>query len=177
STIQGLLKRTCCCCRCCVGFLTVAMVVMTALLASIKPKSTEVSESAMRRKSNNLQNLPRESQSWQDSQSCDSCSLVQRGDSIHCTEDSLYFIYAQVTFSKHPRKNQTKSVILIRNATHGKRMKKLVEGAFPHTTESSVWVADVVNLTEADSISINITGDFLTENYQNTSLTSLYTIG
>ncbi|XP_044064200.1 uncharacterized protein LOC122881721 isoform X2 [Siniperca chuatsi] len=165
------------------GLLTVAMVVMAAVLTSIKPKSTEDEVSTL--KPNNitptvntfvaplkstgssvsyiqliksLNNL-----SWQDSSGCHSCSLVLLDDSILCKEDSLYFIYAQVTFSKHPKTNHTKSVILKRNATFGRRMKKLVEGTFPHTTEGSVWVAKIVSLTKGDSVSLDITDAFLTE--------------
>lgn len=52
---------------------------------------------------------------------------------------------------------------MIRNATHGKSVRKLVEGTFPNTTEGSVWVAKIINLSEGDSISINITGDFLAD--------------
>lgn len=101
---------------------------------------------------------------WQELPGCQSCTLVLQGNSILCKKDSLYFIYAQVTFSKHPKKNQTKSVILKRNPAHGKSVKKLVEGTFPHTTEGSVWVAKIVSLTEGDSVSLDITDDFLTDN-------------
>lgn len=76
---------------------------------------------------------------------------------------SHYFIYAQVTFSKHPKKNNTKSVILIRNPTFGKSVKTLVEGTFPYTTEGSVWVAKIISLDDGDSVRLNITDDFLTE--------------
>ncbi len=94
---------------------------------------------------------------------CHSCSLLLHDNSILCKTDGLFFIYAQVTFSKHPKKNLTKSVILKRNAVLGKTVKKLVEGTFPHTTEGSVWVAKIVSLTNGDSISLDITDDFLTD--------------
>lgn len=103
--------------------------------------------------------------SWQiDEPRCESCSLVLHNNSIHCKKDSIYFIYAQVTFRKRPNGQHTKSVILIRNPTNGKRVKTLVEGTFPNTTEGSVWVARIVRLKRGDSVSLNITGDFFSEN-------------
>ncbi|KAF0046052.1 hypothetical protein F2P81_002581 [Scophthalmus maximus] len=60
---------------------------------------------------------------WQESPRCHSCSLSLRDDAIHCTKKSLYFIFAQVTFARHPNKNLTKSVILKRN---GSRVVALV---------------------------------------------------
>lgn len=113
--------------------------------------------------SKNLQNLstPTDMHSWQTSHSCDLCSLVLRNDSILCTKDSVYFMYAQVTFSKNPSKNQTRRVILKRNASFGRSARILTESTFPHTTEGSVWVAKIVSLLEGDSVILNITDDFL----------------
>uniref|UniRef100_A0A8C9X8K1 THD domain-containing protein n=1 Tax=Sander lucioperca TaxID=283035 RepID=A0A8C9X8K1_SANLU len=155
------------------GILTVAMVVMAALFISIKPKSTEVSTSLLNHQiTSKLCCFSGSSFSyiqlkksfdrhlWEESTpKCHSCSLVLLNDSIHCNDNGLYFIYAQVTFNK-PKKSQTKSVILKRNATPGKREKTLVEGTFPNTTEGTVWVAKTVRLTEGDSVSLNITDDF-----------------
>ncbi|XP_068613552.1 lymphotoxin-alpha [Brachionichthys hirsutus] len=122
------------------ALLTVAMVTMAAYLSSIKPKPAE------------------------DSNSCDSCVLVLRDDSIHCTAKGLYFLYAQVTFNKYPKTRRDMSVIIIQNAQFGKSERTLVEGSYPKTMGGSVWVANVVNLSQGDSISINITGDFLSDN-------------
>ncbi|XP_070767887.1 LOW QUALITY PROTEIN: lymphotoxin-alpha [Enoplosus armatus] len=169
------------------GLLTVAMVVMAALLTSIKPKSTEVSHLPqdeeitfrftftalcviyyLTSKGSSLSYIQLirspDNRSWQNSARCHSCSLDLRDGSIYCTESSLYFIYAQVTFSKHPMNRKAKSVILRRNATFGRSMKKLVEGTFPQTTAGSVWVGKIVSLTEGDSVSLDITDDFLTDN-------------
>uniref|UniRef100_A0A8D3B1R8 TNF family profile domain-containing protein n=2 Tax=Scophthalmus maximus TaxID=52904 RepID=A0A8D3B1R8_SCOMX len=100
---------------------------------------------------------------WQESPRCHSCSLSLRDDAIHCTKKSLYFIFAQVTFARHPNKNRTKSVILKRNGSRGRITRKLVEGTFPGTTEGSVWVGKIVSLGEGDSVSLEITEDFLND--------------
>uniref|UniRef100_A0A671VZW7 THD domain-containing protein n=1 Tax=Sparus aurata TaxID=8175 RepID=A0A671VZW7_SPAAU len=159
------------------GLLTVAMVVMAAFLTSIKPKSTEVSTSLTQTLSLAVNTLvapskltgksdlfiivPTDRDSWEHLDSCDSCFLVLHNDSIHCKKDGLYFIYSQVTFSELTVSPPPRSVILIRNARPGRRLKKLVEGSFSHKQEGSVWVAKIVKLSEGDSFSINITGDFL----------------
>ncbi|XP_039662085.1 uncharacterized protein LOC120562439 [Perca fluviatilis] len=203
------------------GILTGAMVVMAALVISIKPNSTEVSTSVTGEKIQSEQfwttmlrctfffswncdtngrgieevsTLKPETVSptgltvntiaaplkgkgcfssyielkksfgshyWQESTpKCHSpCSLVLLNNTIHCNDNGIYFIYAQVTFNK-PKKSQTKSVILKRNASPGKQEKTLVEGTFPNTTVGTVWVAKTVRLTEGDSVSLNITDDF-----------------
>lgn len=105
--------------------------------------------------------VPTDRDSWEHLDSCDSCFLVLHNDSIHCKKDGLYFIYSQVTFSELTVSPPPRSVILIRNARPGRRLKKLVEGSFSHKQEGSVWVAKIVKLSEGDSFSINITGDFL----------------
>ncbi|XP_049438822.1 uncharacterized protein LOC125892706 [Epinephelus fuscoguttatus] len=169
------------------GILTVAMVVMAALVLSIKPKSTEGTVTTLKpgsvsptgppvntvpaplksiRSSLSYIQLvkPSKSQPWQDLyKRCTSCSLILQNDSIHCTENGLYFMYAQVTFSKLQKKSQTVSVILKRNASFGKSEIHLVEGTFPNTTVGPVWVAKMVSLTVGDSVSLNITDDFLTD--------------
>ncbi|XP_030250397.1 lymphotoxin-alpha [Sparus aurata] len=160
------------------GLLTVAMVVMAAFLTSIKPKSTEdavstlkpdvsptvntlVAPSKLTGSSPSFIQLHMHRDSWEHLDSCDSCFLVLHNDSIHCKKDGLYFIYSQVTFSELTVSPPPRSVILIRNARPGRRLKKLVEGSFSHKQEGSVWVAKIVKLSEGDSFSINITGDFL----------------
>ncbi|XP_038566210.1 uncharacterized protein LOC119896850 [Micropterus salmoides] len=163
------------------GLLTVAMVVMAALLPSIKPKSTEDEVSAL--KSDNVTSTvttfvaplksggssvsfiqlikSADGDSWENLPKCHSCSLVLHNNSIHCKENSFYFIYAQVNFIKpsesSPNNNPIKSVILKRNASNGRSTKTLVEGIFPNTTEGSVWVAKIVNLQNGDSVSLDIT--------------------
>lgn len=104
-----------------------------------------------------------DSSSWQEFHTGGSCSLHQLEGYIHCRKSSLYFLYAQVAFAKHPSESQSKAVILLRNPGYGKGLKKLAEGTFPPTTEGSVWVANVVRLKEGDTISINITGEFLSD--------------
>ncbi|XP_034554276.1 uncharacterized protein LOC117823262 [Notolabrus celidotus] len=154
------------------GLLTVALVVMAALLTSVKPKSSEGDMASQGSdyvtpagSSPSFIQLikSQDSRSWTAEHECESCSLDLRNDSIHCRQTSLYFLYAQVTFSRHPKNNKTKSVIVKRNASFGMSRKKLVEGTFPITTQGSVWVAKIVSLTEGDSISLDITDDFLTE--------------
>ncbi|KAM6935598.1 lymphotoxin-alpha [Lycodopsis pacificus] len=162
------------------GMLTVAMVVMAALLISVKPRSTEEAVSTQKPvnviptdPTFNSIVAPSESigssrsyiqltrtlgnPDWQTSPpGCQSCSLVLRNNSIHCTRSSHYFLYAQVTFNKHHEKSLIKSVILKINPKIGRKLKVLVEGTFPDTTEGSVWVANIVSLTEGDSVSLDI---------------------
>ncbi|XP_073341857.1 lymphotoxin-alpha [Pagrus major] len=159
------------------GLLTVAMVGMAAFLTSIKPKSTEDEVSTLKPDVSPTVNtmvaplkltgsslsyiqLYKHHDSWKASDSCDSCSLVLRNDSIHCKKESLYLIYSQVTFSKD---DQPKSVILIRNARPGISLKKLVQGTFPHEPEGSLWVAKIVKLSKGDSVSIDIKGEIRRE--------------
>lgn len=92
------------------------------------------------------------------------CFLSLDNDSIHFTNTGLYFIYAQVTFTKHPSKSQMKSVILKRNQRVGKMEVMLTEGTFPSTSESSVWVAKIVRLSEGDSVSLHVSDDVLVQN-------------
>ncbi|KAF3839514.1 hypothetical protein F7725_018231 [Dissostichus mawsoni] len=82
-------------------------------------------------------------------------ALFLSNDSIHFKERSTYFIYAQVNFRKHHGKGQ-RSVTLKRNPTNGRGELVLVEGTFPETTVGSVWVSKLVNLSEGDSVSLEI---------------------
>ncbi|XP_028435696.1 lymphotoxin-alpha [Perca flavescens] len=164
------------------GILTVAMVVMSVLFISIKPNSTKEEVSTLKPETvsptgltvNTAGPLKQKGSSssyielkksfgshyWQESTpKCHSGSLVLLKNTIHCNDNGIYFIYAQVTFNK-PKKSQSKSVILKRNASPGKQEKTLVEGTFPNTTVGTVWVAKTVRLTEGDSVSLNITDDF-----------------
>ncbi|CAJ1062851.1 uncharacterized protein LOC117823262 [Xyrichtys novacula] len=165
------------------GLLTLALVVMAALLTSVRTKPAEANvaslESDFVMPTDDSPTTPLKlsgsspsfiqlikspgSKSWQAEHRCESCSLDLRDDSIYCNQTSLYFLYAQVTFSRHPKKNVTKSVILKRNASFGLSMKILVEGTFSPKTEDSVWVAKIVSLIMGESISLYITEDFLTE--------------
>ncbi|CAK6958927.1 uncharacterized protein LOC121906310 [Scomber scombrus] len=179
SSSKNLLLQVWC------GVLTVAMVAMAALLATIKLKSDEdgvptlkpdnvsptVSSVASQQsiRSNKDPSYIQLTTSWNkssweiDEPRCDSCSLVLLNNAIHCKKNSIYFIYAQVDFSKHSKGQNTKSVILIRNPTNGKAVKTLVVGTFPNTTEGSVWVARIVSLKKGDNVSLNITSDFLSD--------------
>lgn len=51
-------------------------------------------------------------------------------------------------------------MILKRNPTNGRREHVLVEGTFPETTVGSVWVSNIVDLSEGDSVSLEITTEF-----------------
>ncbi|NP_001033075.1 tumor necrosis factor beta [Takifugu rubripes] len=164
------------------GLLTVAMLVMAALLISIKSKSTEEDVSSLRPSISPTVNAitatlkstgsslsyiqltkSPDNRSWQEFHSGGSCSFVHHEGSIHCRKNSLYFLYAQVAFTKHASQTRSKSVILVRNPADDKSLRKLAEGTFPPTTEGSVWVANVVRLKEDDTISINITGEVLSD--------------
>ncbi|XP_028254753.1 lymphotoxin-alpha [Parambassis ranga] len=161
------------------GVLTVSMVVMAALLVSIKPTSAEdgrvstlkpedvgptagslVASLKSAGTSASYIQLTWSGSSWWPL-TCPHCSLVLKNDSILCTDGGTFFIYAQVTFRK-PSSTLSRSVILRRNAAPYKGMKKLAEGTFPHSTEGSVWVASIVRLLGGESISIHIqSGDYL----------------
>ncbi|XP_049586505.1 lymphotoxin-alpha isoform X2 [Syngnathus scovelli] len=103
-------------------------------------------------------------QPWESSSPrCDQCSLELRDDSIQFGRDGVYFLYAQVTFTEQSG-NGEQRVIVTRNATSGKSVRKLAEGFYPAgTSHGSVWLAKMVRLQEGDSVSVNISGDFLTE--------------
>ncbi|KAJ4931056.1 hypothetical protein JOQ06_025355 [Pogonophryne albipinna] len=154
------------------GVLTVAMVVMAALLISIHPKSTEGEVSTLKPVNvsptgptvNSIVAPPgsivHHNDSWQESPpGCRSCPLFLSNESIHFKERSTYFIYAQVNFSKHRGTGQ-RTVILKRNPTNGRGAHVLVEGTFPETTVGSVWVSNIVDLSEGDSVSLEITTEF-----------------
>ncbi|XP_076006336.1 lymphotoxin-alpha [Genypterus blacodes] len=167
------------------GLLTVAMVVMAAVLTSITLKTAKkdgVSTSHLGNTSQTAHTVlarymskgsplsyiqlttSLHGHSWQNDiniPSCDSCSLVLHENSVHCTKSGLYFFYAQVNFSKDS--SQTKSVMLTRDFRVDKNVKLLVEGTFPVTTEGSVWVSQIVFLEDLDSISFKITDDFQKE--------------
>ncbi|XP_030014476.1 lymphotoxin-alpha [Sphaeramia orbicularis] len=170
------------------GLLTVAIVVMSAFLTSVKPKPSEADVSTVKSTVSPtantgvmLQNFQRSSLSyiqlelldtqaggiWENEISCDSCSLVLRNNSIYCSEDGYYFIYAQVTFNlKTPRQDSNPlSVIIERQASmifKGKKSKNLVEGTFPKNMDSdraSVWVGKIVRLQKTDSVRLIFKGD------------------
>ncbi|XP_063735933.1 uncharacterized protein LOC134862129 [Eleginops maclovinus] len=168
--------------------LTVAMVVMAAFLISVKQKSTGEEVSTVKpdnaspinptvnsivapfgsiRSTRSFIQLIKDplKDSWKDSPpSSRSSSLFLRNDSIHFKESSTYFIYAQVHFRDlGKRQNQTKFVSLQRNPTNGRGLLVLVQGTFPETTVSSVWLAKIVSLSEGDSISLNVTAEFGTD--------------
>uniref|UniRef100_A0A3Q1ERU4 THD domain-containing protein n=1 Tax=Acanthochromis polyacanthus TaxID=80966 RepID=A0A3Q1ERU4_9TELE len=145
------------------ALLTVSMVVMAVFVASIKPKSDEVSTLKPANVSPTAQvldgNFSMNDQSWEESLACDSCSLVLQDNSIYFKKQGLYFIYAQVTFREM---NESNFMVLKRNAVFGKSMITLAEGTCP-PEKVSVLVARIVRLTEGDSVSLNISGVILKE--------------
>ncbi|XP_033968651.1 uncharacterized protein LOC117468568 isoform X1 [Trematomus bernacchii] len=165
------------------GVLTVAMVVMAALVISNHPKLTEEEVSTLKPDNvsptgptavNSIVASPgstpsyiqlimfHHNDSWQEAPpSCRSCPLSLSNESIHFKKSSTYFIYAQVNFRKpkHLGRGQ-RSVTLKRNPTNGRGELVLVEGTFPETTVGSVWVGKIVNLSKGDSVSLEITAEF-----------------
>ncbi|XP_072249493.1 lymphotoxin-alpha [Leuresthes tenuis] len=155
------------------GFLTISVLLLVALFALNKPKSEQDTTSSQSLMQDNISRTGKSASyiqlvptlttdtgiDWQPYPECDSCSLRLQNKSIYCKERSHYFIYAQVRFKQE---SQKKSVILIRNATSGKKHMILVE--VPATNSSSVWVGKIVILTENDSVSLNITGKIEKEN-------------
>ncbi|XP_037129701.1 lymphotoxin-alpha [Syngnathus acus] len=107
---------------------------------------------------------PSKGQPWESSlPTCDQCSLELRDDSIQFGRDGVYFLYAQVTFTEQSGSGEQR-VIVTKNATSGKSIRKLAEGYYPAgTSHGSVWLAKMVRLREGDSVSVNISGDFLTD--------------
>lgn len=103
-----------------------------------------------------------ENDSWAETlQGCQNCSLELKNNSIYTTKESLYFVYAQVTFTKFSKTNQNKFVYLRREARFGKHVRTLVEGTLPYTTGGSLWVARIIKLQAEDSVSLMITDDYL----------------
>uniref|UniRef100_A0A3Q1HK29 THD domain-containing protein n=1 Tax=Anabas testudineus TaxID=64144 RepID=A0A3Q1HK29_ANATE len=162
------------------GLLTVTMVVMAAFLASIKSKSTELDLMPCLSIAVNTFITPLKSvgdcvilkkfvlspvattnDSWEVTHKCTQSSLILHNNSVLCKEESIYFIYAHVTFAIQQHLKTNKKVTLKKGERPGKRMRILAEGIFPKTKEGSVWVGKIVKLTNEDSISLDITGDCL----------------
>ncbi|XP_071386086.1 lymphotoxin-alpha [Centroberyx affinis] len=174
------------------GLLTVAMVVMAAVLTSVKLISTEKDGVSTWKPQNatptasvlapfksgatfsfiQLTMSPDEG-SWQSDteiSSCESCPLVLLNNSIHCTQDSLYFFYAQVTFNMQREDLDTsekRTVTLFKNGRADKSARTLFESVFPSERlgspsemSGSVFVAKIVRLQKGDSVSLTITADY-----------------
>uniref|UniRef100_A0A672GL89 THD domain-containing protein n=1 Tax=Salarias fasciatus TaxID=181472 RepID=A0A672GL89_SALFA len=158
--------------------LTVSLVVMATLLASVKTKSAQVgaapvpppgqnSGSSSGSSASFIQLIKSESQdglSWEESQACKSCCLVRDQDSVLCTEDGLYFVYAQVTFRGQPDQNRSKTAVLRRSTGTDQPPRTLAEGTFSNRTEGTVWLAKIVRLTAGDRISLRLRDEVLNDN-------------
>ncbi|XP_071763240.1 uncharacterized protein LOC139917907 [Centroberyx gerrardi] len=171
------------------GLLTVAVAVMAAVLTSIKLSSTEKGGVSTWKPQNATPTgtfvlhqkvkcvsccfsgptfsfiqltMSSDEHSWQSDteiSSCESCPLVLLNNSIHCTQDSLYFFYAQVTFNMQSKKGK-RTVTLFKNARSDKSARTLFESVFPSERQGSVFVAKIVRLQKEDSVSLTITSDY-----------------
>ncbi|XP_014873712.1 uncharacterized protein LOC106936962 [Poecilia latipinna] len=159
------------------GLLTMALVIMAAFIASIKPKSEQPSGSqenspAVRArfspeglvgKSSSYIELERHFSEdvWTTHVACESCSLSLLQNCIYFNssshERSHFFFYAQVVF----RKNLTHNlVMLIRNASeYAKKDERILVRGGSATVEG-VWLGKMVTLTGGDSVRLNITGEY-----------------
>ncbi|XP_054878889.1 uncharacterized protein LOC129353567 [Poeciliopsis prolifica] len=162
------------------GLLTMALVIMAAFVASIKPKSEPPSGSqenpaavsarfspeGLAGKSSSYIQLETHfsKDSWVERVSCGSCSLSLQQDSICFNssrpESSHFFFYAQVVFRKNQMHKLRPSVMLIRNASENPKKEEMVLASVSAAGES-VWLGKMVILTEGDSVRLNITGEFL----------------
>uniref|UniRef100_A0A3Q3END9 TNF family profile domain-containing protein n=1 Tax=Kryptolebias marmoratus TaxID=37003 RepID=A0A3Q3END9_KRYMA len=148
--------------------LTLTLVVMATLLIPLKSKSADVSVLPVPLFHHfyfSVKNRKLEHDgSWVEDLSCASCSLILKNNSIYCNRTGSapapYFIYAQVVFKKS---GQARSVTLIRNASSsGKSQRNLVE--VPAPAEGSVWLGKIIKLTDGESISLQIHGEYRKEN-------------
>lgn len=102
-------------------------------------------------------------QSWQidtDVPPCDSCALMLRNNSIHCTKRGIYSFYAHVTFKTTREKAGPQKMTVTFYKDGGlrrDRKRPLFEGIY-HERDSSVFVAKTVSLREGESVSLVING-------------------
>uniref|UniRef100_A0A3B3UKS5 TNF family profile domain-containing protein n=1 Tax=Poecilia latipinna TaxID=48699 RepID=A0A3B3UKS5_9TELE len=141
------------------GLLTMALVIMAAFIASIKPKSEQVSNSDPHISHFMFKTLTEDV--WTTHVACESCSLSLLQNCIYFNssshERSHFFFYAQVVF----RKNLTHNlVMLIRNASeYAKKDERILVRGGSATVEG-VWLGKMVTLTGGDSVRLNITGEY-----------------
>uniref|UniRef100_A0A3B5L540 TNF family profile domain-containing protein n=1 Tax=Xiphophorus couchianus TaxID=32473 RepID=A0A3B5L540_9TELE len=161
------------------GLLTMALVIMAAFIASIKPKSELSLVSASSHHVGSFlcevasynHNKPAMTlgiimshNAWREHVACASCSLCLHQDAIYVNssslESSLFFFYAHVAFRKNTTHNLPSSVMLIRNATKYPKKDERVLVAVPAAGES-VWLGKMVTLTGGDSVRLRITREYL----------------
>ncbi|XP_008429261.1 lymphotoxin-alpha [Poecilia reticulata] len=159
------------------GLLTMALVIMAAFIASIKPKSEQPSGSQENSPAASARFSPEglvgKSSSyielethfrenvWMKHVACESCSLCLHQDSIYVNssrhERALFFFYAQVVFRKNLTHNH---VMLIRNATEYPKKDERVLVTGESMAVGSVWLGKMVTLTGGDSVRLSITGEY-----------------
>ncbi|XP_027866188.1 lymphotoxin-alpha [Xiphophorus couchianus] len=162
------------------GLLTMALVIMAAFIASIKPKSELPSSSQETPPAVSAHFSPEGlvgkwssyielethfgKDAWREHVACASCSLCLHQDAIYVNssslESSLFFFYAHVAFRKNTTHNLPSSVMLIRNATKYPKKDERVLVAVPAAGES-VWLGKMVTLTGGDSVRLRITREYL----------------
>uniref|UniRef100_A0A3B5PV66 TNF family profile domain-containing protein n=1 Tax=Xiphophorus maculatus TaxID=8083 RepID=A0A3B5PV66_XIPMA len=160
------------------GLLTMALVIMAAFIASIKPKSEPETflgnelfpsvQCSCGTEGNVLDVFcvfaDFGKDAWTEHVACASCSLCLHQDAIYVNssslESSLFFFYAHVAFRKNTTHNLPSSVMLIRNATKYPKKDERVLVAVPAAGES-VWLGKMVTLTGGDSVRLRITREYL----------------
>lgn len=165
------------------ALLTLVVIVMAAVLISVKLTSTEKSGVSTQSQANVTPTaisfvaplkstgapfsfiqliMNSDHLSWQIDREicpCDNSSLVLRNNSIHCSRKGLYFFYAHVTFVG--KAGQQGNVTLYRNARFGTTVRVLFSSVGPSERTGSVWVAKIILLRERDSVSLNISSEYL----------------
>ncbi|XP_010904003.1 uncharacterized protein LOC105031347 [Esox lucius] len=160
------------------GFLTIAMVIMAAVLISVKVSSSDkVAESKEENhhpengsylaqkdspKKSHLSyiqlTMRKDPVFWEndnDVPKCGSCSLVLRNNSVFITSAGFYYIFAQVTFTKPIGKESKRTVTLIRNGTN-MQPRKLSEAVIYGDKEGTVFISKIFKLQPGNSVSLQI---------------------
>uniref|UniRef100_A0A8C7PX00 THD domain-containing protein n=1 Tax=Oncorhynchus mykiss TaxID=8022 RepID=A0A8C7PX00_ONCMY len=164
------------------GFLTVAMGIMVAVLTTVQINSSDKSHLPESKEENqppingsflaqlNSSKAPRPSYiqltmegtlSWEndhDATVCGSCSLVLRDNSVYITSEGFYYIYVQVTFTRHTGGEEKRKVTLFKNGIQNKtQRRRLSEAVYHGEKEGTVFMSRMVKLQQGNSLSLEIT--------------------
>ncbi|KAJ7985391.1 hypothetical protein DPEC_G00351570 [Dallia pectoralis] len=160
------------------GILTVAMVIIAALLVSVKvtssdkvPESKEnipypknssyqaqVKSPKMSRLSYIQLIMRKDVVSWEedtDVPNCDSCSLVLRNNSVFVASAGFYYIFVQVTFTRSVDGDYKRTVTLMRNGTNTKP-RKLSQAVSYGEKGGTVFLSRIVKLQPGNRVSLEI---------------------